>query len=733
MFKKTVTPHQELLTSRKSLGDSLLLPNHPDGPVFDPVGIELQPTATSSRAVSIDTHSSSSRVKTTSSSVSSPLKAGGKVQVCVYDRGLNQKTLLGTLTLGAEVKLDPEHSLGDVMLHEIRSLIIANFDEDMRPKDFSFVHGGFDLPKSAEKFTRITDLRGNRILISPLSVVKLDRKSKMIEESDNSVSESVSHIPGPTRMGTRDSMDAVDEKRELRTSGMLLQKLTEIQTPSKLDNFLNKARKSAQFHSPDYASREASKDDLDISLAVQNSVAQSIFKGNSKKNLFSNSKPEKSIADALLKKGRQKILASHQYSQVGFSKEHVDDEQNFRSANSRDGIGWVPGKLPAHGEFRIEDDEFVVRLARAIERDSKDTVFVNVVNENGTLQTLDSLDRIVDYIRQQDVSSLKKADESRKSVIWVDVEGSHPATIVELGRMFGFHPLTVEDICSTQSRQKIEPFNDYLLIILKSLHHSHYFYETDNPMKIIVFQGIVFTFHHFPLFTIEVARTRFIKFLKGADFDQLEVLDLLHILFDTMTDFDGPVVQFVEKEVSELEELVYLCDTNDEISRLLQRIGLLKRQICRYRQQLLPKQDVIEHIVDQTYSAGDAENNDTKLLHLAYFRDVYDHIVADLTKLEDHAAAIAGCEGTYLAKVSITVGVSANRVSDVMKKFSSVGTILLPITYITGVFGMNVPIPYQQGGINGDFYDLTPFYCLFIGMMTFAVICGFYFKKNNWL
>eukprot|EP00475_Leptophrys_vorax_P032094 TRINITY_DN4920_c0_g2_i3.p1 TRINITY_DN4920_c0_g2~~TRINITY_DN4920_c0_g2_i3.p1 ORF type:complete len:145 (+),score=34.78 TRINITY_DN4920_c0_g2_i3:124-558(+) len=143
------------------------------------------------------------------------------------------------------------------------------------------------------------------------------------------------------------------------------------------------------------------------------------------------------------------------------------------------------------------------------------------------------------------------------------------------------------------------------------------------------------------------------------------------------------------------------------------------------------------HILDQTYNAEaeeEEDNPDAKLLHLAYFRDVYDHIVTNLGKLEDLHAACSGSEGTYLAKVSITVGNNANDMSNIMKKFSSVGTILLPITYITGLFGVNVPIPYQTGsGPNQDYADLTAFYCLLIGMMVFAVVLSFGFKKHRWL
>jgi Mg2+ and Co2+ transporter CorA len=139
--------------------------------------------------------------------------------------------------------------------------------------------------------------------------------------------------------------------------------------------------------------------------------------------------------------------------------------------------------------------------------------------------------------------------------------------------------------------------------------------------------------------------------------------------------------------------------------------------------------------VDQTYNieAAEEENLDLKMLHIAYFRDVYDHIASSLAKLEDHLAACNGSETTYLGKVSITVGNSANRMAGMMKKFSSIGTIILPITYVTGVFGMNVPIPFQNGGPNGDYYDLTAFYCIAIGNLLFAIVLGFFFKKNHWL
>jgi magnesium transporter len=155
----------------------------------------------------------------------------------------------------------------------------------------------------------------------------------------------------------------------------------------------------------------------------------------------------------------------------------------------------------------------------------------------------------------------------------------------------------------------------------------------------------------------------------------------------------------------------------------------------RYRQVLIPKQDVVMHIVDQTYSAEeeDIEENGAKMLHVAYFRDVYDHTVADLARLEAHYEACTGSETTYLAKVSITVGNASNRMAHLMKQFSSIGTMLLPLSYIVGVFGMNVPVPYQQSGETGVYFDLTAFYWLLIGMMIFVIICSFWFKKNNWL
>jgi magnesium transporter len=135
------------------------------------------------------------------------------------------------------------------------------------------------------------------------------------------------------------------------------------------------------------------------------------------------------------------------------------------------------------------------------------------------------------------------------------------------------------------------------------------------------------------------------------------------------------------------------------------------------------------NIVEKTYAAEAASAGAS--IHVAYYRDIYDHVVTMVQKLEVHSEVIGSLESTYLAKVSISVAQSANDVNEIMKKFSSVGTIILPLTYITGLFGMNVPIPWQVSV--GDFYDTTPFYTLLSAMMIFALACVIWFRKNNWL
>jgi Mg2+ and Co2+ transporter CorA len=202
-------------------------------------------------------------------------------------------------------------------------------------------------------------------------------------------------------------------------------------------------------------------------------------------------------------------------------------------------------------------------------------------------------------------------------------------------------------------------------------------------------------------------------------------MHILHTLTDTICDSDVPVVNIIEDETENLEEEVYGQNTIEENQNLLQKIGIAKRRIVRFRQLLWPKKDILMSLVQK-------ENFDflRSQINVAYFRDVYDHLVLMVQKLDADHEAIAGLEATHLARVSIEVSKVSNSMNQVMKQFSSVATIILPLSFITSLLGMNVPIPYQS---SADYDSLAPFTVLSVLMISLVFFMIAFFRKKKWI
>eukprot|EP00475_Leptophrys_vorax_P040127 TRINITY_DN7399_c0_g1_i1.p1 TRINITY_DN7399_c0_g1~~TRINITY_DN7399_c0_g1_i1.p1 ORF type:complete len:629 (+),score=139.20 TRINITY_DN7399_c0_g1_i1:1610-3496(+) len=409
--------------------------------------------------------------------------------------------------------------------------------------------------------------------------------------------------------------------------------------------------------------------------------------------------------------------------------------------------------------MNIGDDEVVRRLSACLEKDPKAKFDVVLVNSQGETLNFKRTADLFEYLEKSvglkasnkqaaspgavpqaapnvsqpvlvagnSFTASKIFDENYNSnVMWIDVEGAQVPEIENLGKKFELHPLTIEDCCASGGRQKLEPFENYLFLVLKSLHHDYYSWDIDNPIKILVFSNVVLTFHRYPSFAIHIAMQRVLKLHKSNYLKVVESTHILHTVADSICDTDVPVVNTVEDETDLLEEQIYGENTIDDDQDLLQRIGLTKRRLTRFRQLLWPKRDIILSLVQREYL-------DTlrSKINVAYFRDVYDHLVLMVQQLEVDHETVSTLEATHLARVSIEMAKTANSMNHVMKKFSSVATIILPLSFITSLMGMNVPIPYQSGV--DDFSSLTPFTVMSVVMISFAIFLVVWFRRKGWL
>eukprot|EP00475_Leptophrys_vorax_P029095 TRINITY_DN4246_c0_g2_i2.p1 TRINITY_DN4246_c0_g2~~TRINITY_DN4246_c0_g2_i2.p1 ORF type:complete len:616 (+),score=145.60 TRINITY_DN4246_c0_g2_i2:20-1867(+) len=382
----------------------------------------------------------------------------------------------------------------------------------------------------------------------------------------------------------------------------------------------------------------------------------------------------------------------------------------------------------------VEDRDFLSVLDEALARGIGDPLKMVVMEPTGRFvrcENVGELIQILDFCKHQDLTLAKaKAMGSHahgdKHVMWIDLEGCHVEQIVKIGERLDIHPLTIEDLAFSSPRQKLEPFENYIFLVLRSLHHEfHTTEDKENPIKILVFANLVLSLHFYPSFAITTARNRLKKHLQTKFLKRIESMVILHSLVDSIADTDVPVINKAEEEIRSLDTLGFELSKGEQ-SDLLLRMGNARQDNIKFRQWLWPKRDILLNLVQREYVSSFRRE-----LTVAYFRDVYDHVVMMIQKLQISNEVLTSLESTYLAKVSIEMSQSANEVNEVMKKLTLFASIVVPMTFITGVFGMNISIPWETPG--DDTGTLDAFFGIIGFMGAFTVVGLLYFKKMKYI
>jgi magnesium transporter len=304
--------------------------------------------------------------------------------------------------------------------------------------------------------------------------------------------------------------------------------------------------------------------------------------------------------------------------------------------------------------------------------------------------------------RTEQVTSIDRTwlDPAAGVVLWVDIAAPSVPESLILSDTFGFHPLSVEDAMSALQFPKVEPYDGYLYVVLHGLAYT----KGDEGFKthdIDFFLGRTF------LVTVHDATSRSIAELRDHCPRNQNILGdgpvaLFHRIVDLMIDRYMPEVDEFEEWMDEIEDQVF---SSGPASDVVRDIIDLKRQVSALRRIAIPQRDVIGRLARREFTDISAE--------MAYrFRDVYDHIV----RLNDEAMMlqdrITGVLEAHLSNVS-------NRLNEVMKVLTVVSTVFMPLTLLSGVWGMNVPLPHFPGGEAVQFWWVIGIMVtLTVGMLT---------------
>jgi magnesium transporter len=295
----------------------------------------------------------------------------------------------------------------------------------------------------------------------------------------------------------------------------------------------------------------------------------------------------------------------------------------------------------------------------------------------------------------------------RPGITWVNVEGVHDLEIIRhLGERFTLHPLVLEDIVNTVQRPKIEDYGEYLFIVLRMLRPTGAGEFTSEQLSIILGSSHLFTFQEGiqgDVFDSIRDRLRSNKGKgrgMGADY-------LAYALIDAIVDSYFSVLEDLGERIVNLEEdLTRAPDTT-----ALHEINDIKKEIIFLRKAVWPLREAVSFL----------ERGDSPLLSPStriYFRDVYDHTVQVIDTVETYRDLLSGMLDLYLSSIS-------NRINEVMKFLTVIGTIFMPLTFLVGVYGMNFKHMPELEWRYGYFMLWGFMIVLTIAMIT-------YFRRRRW-
>jgi magnesium transporter len=290
---------------------------------------------------------------------------------------------------------------------------------------------------------------------------------------------------------------------------------------------------------------------------------------------------------------------------------------------------------------------------------------------------------------------------------WIDLEDPSVQEATILEDPFHFHPLAIEDTLSEVHHPKLDDYEDYLYLIL---HGIRFDAPTDQfitrELDVFLGRNFLVTHHMGPMRSISAAREQCGKGIiatlpRGVDF-------LLHQILDQMFEHYFPSLDAIEDKI----QLVQVEVFENPSRETLDRIFTLKNDVLRLRRICTPQREIVNRL-------GRGEASVVSRKAAVYFRDIYDNLYRIVEASYAYQDMVQSTLDAYLSAVS-------NRLNETMKRLTVISALLMPLTVITGIYGMNfdhIPEFHWKYG-----------YVFVLGLMaTVSSVLVWYFKRKQWL
>jgi magnesium transporter len=302
--------------------------------------------------------------------------------------------------------------------------------------------------------------------------------------------------------------------------------------------------------------------------------------------------------------------------------------------------------------------------------------------------------------------------------LWVDLKGETDEDLEEakevLTNVFKFHYLTIEDCIETRNQPKVEGFPDYLFFIVHGVKPEETTSTNFVTKELDGYLGrnYVVTFHRERFLSIKTVKqhVRSSTYTTGRG-----PAYLLHEVLDRLVDHYMPLVDDFDQSISRLETRVFqMRKTNTSI---LTEIMDLRRAVARLKRISSRQLEVLYRM-----SHGEFDQIPEKIL--PFFRDVHDHLLRISDLAENYRDLIGGLFEIHFAVVG-------NKTNEVMKTLAVISVIILPLSLIAGIYGMNFENMPELHSAHGYWLTLGAMALITIGLLTYFWRIGWIFQNDD--
>jgi len=304
------------------------------------------------------------------------------------------------------------------------------------------------------------------------------------------------------------------------------------------------------------------------------------------------------------------------------------------------------------------------------------------------------------------------------NLTWVNIEGPTEQETEYLAQNYHFHPLDLDDCLSRIQRPKIDEYQDYLFLVFHfPVFNKEARVTTPGQLSVFIGENYLITLHKGELKPL-------VKLFRECQIDEESQQEyfsrgsgyLLYRLIDRLVDYCLPILSKVGDNIEDTEDSVF----SDRMRGTVKEISLLRRDIISFRRIIWPMRAVIGSLEPKIRRFITLDELDkTKMDMAVYFGDIVDHVDKIWDGLDEYKEVIEGLNYTHDS-------LATNRTNEVMRILTVIATILLPITVVASIFGMNIPL--------GPFSD-SPYSALYVSLICLAIISGmlYFFHRQHWI